>query len=568
MNPERLKISDSINDAVREKFGIDVVAGFGNVLKGDASLFAEKHPFFLPVHDVCGVRQDGGVLEVESQAVPDTPAEKCVFLFLLEFSSGDRMPQPTGTYTVSINDNASLRICTQHSPCEWETGTIRAQFIPEYTYSSTQNDIIFGCENESISQGVFIVEVPTAILKNSSSATFRFTGQGTSGSSRVLRIFKVRPVLLKTFEYMSLLANGMRKPNAMGKPIFFGDIHNHSGEIKGGEINGCGVGTAEDNYLYARDVSRLDFYGLAEHDYQIKDAEGWRHWEALSKKYNKDGHFVTFPSFEWTSGKYGHRNVHYKSEGGPFFFSREEGSILPDEIWSFLAKSDVSGFTIPHHPSAAPHSFDWSTFNPEFDRLVEIYSSWGSSEVERDSLAGSGTQRISRLSIDNAFKDGLKFGMIGSSDGHDGHPGNSQSPDIKHHHIYHTNGSGRAAVLCDTLSRESVFEALRNRRCYATTGQHIELDFSLNGSCMGTDVPIARDGNYSLETELHGTARIKKLQLISARGIIRSIEVDRLSAMIQETLSLSREDMYIYLKCEQDDNAVAWSSPVWINNGS
>ena len=52
---------------------------------------------------------------------------------------------------------------------------------------------------------------------------------------------------------------------------------------------------------------------------------------------------------------------------------------------------------------------------------------------------------------------------------------------VKHHHQFHHLGSGRAVVLAEALTREAVFDALHARRCYATTGAPIVLDFTVNG---------------------------------------------------------------------------------------
>ncbi len=42
-----------------------------------------------------------------------------------------------------------------------------------------------------------------------------------------------------------------------------------------------------------------------------------------------------------------------------------------------------------------------------------------------------------------ALARGHRFGFIASADAHDGHPGNAQSPLVKHHHQIHFLGSGR-----------------------------------------------------------------------------------------------------------------------------
>jgi hypothetical protein len=86
-----------------------------------------------------------------------------------------------------------------------------------------------------------------------------------------------------------------------------------------------------------------------------------------------------------------------------------------------------------------------------------------------------------------------RFGVIGSTDHHNAHPG--------------SYGHGRAAVWATDLSRESIWEAIRERRTYAVTGDRIAVAFELNGSPMGSELPmtekreirIAVDGGYALD---------------------------------------------------------------------
>ncbi|NIS74992.1 MAG: DUF3604 domain-containing protein, partial [Deltaproteobacteria bacterium] len=52
--------------------------------------------------------------------------------------------------------------------------------------------------------------------------------------------------------------------------------------------------------------------------------------------------------------------------------------------------------------------------------------------------------------------------------------------------------AGLTAVWTDLLSRHSIYDALRARRCYATTGERIIVEFWVDGHFMGEVIPAER----------------------------------------------------------------------------
>ena len=103
--------------------------------------------------------------------------------------------------------------------------------------------------------------------------------------------------------------------------------------------------------------------------------------------------------------------------------------------------------------------------------------------------------------------------MLASSDNHVGMPGRSYPHDRQVHTPF---PGGLAAVWSPKLSRDSIFDAIRQRRCYGTTGARIVLQFRLNGKPMGSDVQLE-----------HG--RAKRLLSLKARGAdaISRVEIIR-----------------------------------------
>jgi hypothetical protein len=84
---------------------------------------------------------------------------------------------------------------------------------------------------------------------------------------------------------------------------------------------------------------------------------------------------------------------------------------------------------------------------------------------------------------------------------------------------------GLTAILAPRLTREAIWEALKRRRCYATTGERIVLDVSAGGAGIGEDVRWSAVPPFDVRVE--GTAPIETVELF--RGCERVAGVDLLA---------------------------------------
>jgi hypothetical protein len=168
-----------------------------------------------------------------------------------------------------------------------------------------------------------------------------------------------------------------------------------------------------------------------------------------------------------------------------------------------------------------------------------------------------------------ALGRGCRFGLIASSDGHDGHPGNAQSPLFKHHHLFHHGGSGWVAAICPELTRAAVFDALYRRSCYGTTGVPILLWFEVNGHPMGSELDAAAAGSRPrLTLQCQGTNGIDHIRVVRNGQVVHTV-----SGYGEPTLAFEWEDETprrdladcYYVRVVQVDRESAWSSPVWLS---
>jgi len=104
---------------------------------------------------------------------------------------------------------------------------------------------------------------------------------------------------------------------------------------------------------------------------------------------------------------------------------------------------------------------------------------------------------ISGCSFQDALNRGLLVGVIASNDG-GVLPGRW--------------GIGRAAVCAEECTRETIWQALLDRRCYGVTGDRIKLQFSINDSPMGS--VLDGNGTVNVDVDVEGSYALDRIELI------------------------------------------------------
>jgi hypothetical protein len=514
--------------------------------------------------------------------VPQALQPKVSFVLSVGFGNGSPLPQPSGQWDVFVNDRAAISICTVNHTQLWRNE--RCSFA--FSANRIEAAVPYGSlclssliRDESVAAfGPAFLTVPSFWVKPGEKAMIRVEPHSDVPSTRWFQITPVRTMLQSADIYpVVALLRGDPYPRIDGYNVYFGDIHTHSGQIMDECQNkGCGWGTRVENYEYARGPGALDFYALTDHEYQI-DPRKTDEYLGLADRYNDDRRFVCLPGFEHTDALHGHRNVYFRGSGGTVFNTNKEWGLptlhpalcyTPYDLWAAMERTGVPFITVPHHASATSHPLSLGFHNPKYDRLYEVYSCWGSSEYYGDFPRGVSDRFRVGQHLRDALRRGQRYGIIASSDGHDGHPGHAQSPLVKHHHLFHFCGSGRAAVLAHALTRKDVFDALYARRCYGTTGPPIVLSVTLNGAHMGSELPsLAERECPCLSIKCRGTNGLDQVRVVKNGRPLHTI-----SCHGENTAELDWADATYdgetpcsyYVRVVQTDGESAWSSPIWI----
>ena len=580
-----------IKKLIRERYNCEIIDGIQEVIDSSGAVVYDRSiATFRKITRATGhsgwLLEQGneGFIEWKTYPLP----QKCttptaVIIFPLAFGNGSVAPQPTGSFDLCINGKKLFRLRVVKSDDRWVNEDEEAELLyvvkrlevaPPGLPKSLDEQI---SEESFASFGYALLKIPVSLLKLRASQLMRITSSNRIESKRWARIEGCKhsnnESSLTSIDYSRGLA-GLFNKNYREKidsyTYFYGDLHCHSGEGVKGLGSGCGESSLDDNYRYAREVANLDFCALTCHDFDIRGEEDWSYRKEKANEYLDEGRFITFVAFEWSSEKFGHRTVYYQKGDVPLLSSRAGGKLrTSEELWNAFDELGEGVVAIPHHPASMDNPCCWEHFNPKYDRLVEIYSGNAlSSEYLGCPLMSTVGDRIEGLFVTDALERGYRMGFMASSDSHDGHPGNSQL-DPRHPHMGHFVGSGRIVCLAESLSREHLFNAIQNRRVYATTGERIVLDFRINGALMGSEIcPNDIRGEVEVTCKVKGTSEIDRISIIKNGALLYTKQCSR-ERKIEELLFTDnhfepKRDNYYYIRVIQKDYEMAWSSPIWI----
>ena len=343
--------------------------------------------------------------------------------------------------------------------------------------------------------------------------------------------------------------------------VTWGDLHRHTDL----SFDGYSDGSLYDCYRYALDAAGMDFLGPSEHVLPEKadTAYMWRMVDKAVDVYKIPGVFYPLLNYERTVAyPDGHRNIVWNGRGyDPIRITpgdRENGVAEDDMLllWKeLLSGGRPKAISIPHTP-ATQMGTDWRYNDEKAERLVEMfqgnrdsYEYLGaprSATAERIVVGGyitSGEIRPKGF-IWNALEKGYKMGFIASSD----------------HRSTHMS---YAAVYTPDRTYSDIWNSLHDRRTYAAT-DYIIVDFQSGGRPMGAEFSTSEPPRF--DVRIIGTGKIKQIDVIKDNTFAYTAHPD----VGEVTFSYTDSDIeagshYYYVRVIQEDDNMAWGSPIWVD---
>ena len=130
--------------------------------------------------------------------------------------------------------------------------------------------------------------------------------------------------------------------------------------------------------------------------------------------------------------------------------------------------------------------------------------------------------------------------------------------------------SGFACVYAESLTRDAIFCALKERRCYGTTGVRAILEFSVNGTPMGGEATVqGPDQPRTVRVHAIGSEPLELLRVIKNNVELCRRDLDRQEEFFEyyDTTPAADGDFY-YVRIVQEDGNTMWSSPVWVRTAA
>jgi hypothetical protein len=290
--------------------------------------------------------------------------------------------------------------------------------------------------------------------------------------------------------------NPVKVVSIPSRQILWGNLRGVTTDIS------SGLGSVEYHIGIARDERYLNFIALSDYDMWMDDWE-WENTRNIATYYNEQGSFKVFPGYQryMPLAKGGNQSVIFQSSNKAVLISQhDEGQLT-----GFYQKLRQQGN--PDHILIVPNTDqpgDWRYVDPGLVSLAEIKSDRGFFEW------------YGKKFTDRGYRTGFT-----ATQGSPRSTGPTLFP------------GGLTAVVTTDFEKplDGIFNSLKLARTYATSGQRMILDFTVNGAELGDRIPYAEIRHISGEVigtnSLDSLAVMKNGKPIWEKSFLKVDQVDQ-----------------------------------------
>ncbi|WP_294386631.1 CehA/McbA family metallohydrolase [uncultured Clostridium sp.] len=333
--------------------------------------------------------------------------------------------------------------------------------------------------------------------------------------------------------------------------LYFGQLHSHTNLSDG-------QGSIDEAYTYARDVANVDFVAVTDHSNWFDNdtlanmgdgsvSEDWQLGLSTADKYNEDGEFTAIYGFEMTwsgsTGGYGHINTF----NTPGFETRTNRNMDLKNYYETLKQYPESLSQLNHPGKTFGNFSDYAHYDAAIDEVVTLIEVGNGEGAIRSSGYFPSYEEYTR-----ALDKGWHVSPTNNQDNHKGKWGNANT--------------ARTVIEASELTREALYEAISERRTYATEDENLRISYTVNGSTMGSILDDTGSLEFKINVEdIDAGDNIKKISIIGDGGkVVNSI--DNINSTKKEwTFTLDNNvSSYYYVRVDQVDQDIAVTAPVWV----
>ncbi len=201
-----------------------------------------------------------------------------------------------------------------------------------------------------------------------------------------------------------------------------------------------------------------------------------------------------------------------------------------------------------NHPGKTFGTFkDFAYWDPAIDeRMVTVEVGNGEGKIHQ------GGYYPSYEEYTKALDKGWHLAPTNNQDNHKGRWGNAND--------------ARDVILTDNFSEEGIYQAMRDRRMYATEDKNLQMTYQVNGQPMGSLLP-ADTAELNVQVDVHDpdpSDAIAKVELIVNSGRVAYTWDKAEAAAGSLTCTLPAEYSYYYVRVTEADGDLAVTAPVWV----
>ena len=339
--------------------------------------------------------------------------------------------------------------------------------------------------------------------------------------------------------------------------LLWGDLHDHT------DLSVCNRAMnlpGPDVFPAVRDIEALDFCALTNHGYNM-DPSQWAYNGEQTRKHHDPDRFITFLGQEWTSevapplpggimNRYGHHNLIFLDPYHPQFYDAHDGDISPSDLWAAIGEAEF--LCIPHQLAC------WAgkgkhNVPKQWDFVDQFIQPVAESCQIRGSYEGLGCPYQSQDAtpwrghfLQDAWERGVVIGVIASPD--------------------HGGGKGKAGVWAKAKTREAIFEAIRARHTFGTSGAKMSLLFRCGCGMMGDVLP--RDTPPVFQVDAACLRPIRRLSILRNNETVHEVtpEGGEIHLTWEDPGRSAARHAWYYVRMSTGEDEWAWSSPIWLGS--
>lgn len=329
--------------------------------------------------------------------------------------------------------------------------------------------------------------------------------------------------------------------------VYFGQLHAHTNLSDG-------TGSVEEAFDYASKVENLDFFAVTDHSDSFDNADageiakdgagistGWAAGkQAAASVTNED--FVGLFGFEmtWPEDK---QLGHISTFNTPGWQTRDQEDFenVPTALEHYYkALTTVPGSVSQfNHPDIIHGDFErFDHYSPQYDAVISLLE-----------IAGE-DGAVDCAYYDLALDKGWHVAPTNNQNNHNGQWGDASR--------------ARTVILAETLTEEALYDAMKDRRVYATQDSDLTVYYTLNGAVMGSILPKSEEAEITVFLSDPTDEAIGNVEVVTDKGEVLAQQwVETPTKMLE--LSVSSGHGYYYLRITQPDGDVAVTAPVWMD---